>query len=137
MKVCGIEIQGNEAVLAILTLENGEYTVVESNIKKIELRNNTKNQEEVRSFYQTVSAFFRDNNFDLIGIKERPKSGKYAGGPVSFKIEALIQNTDYNVELVHPKSLSSKLKKVEIDYSKVNAYQSEALNVAYYLLLND
>jgi hypothetical protein len=73
-------------------------------------------------------------NLNRIAIKARAEKGNFAGGATSFKIEGLIQNTEYLVEIVHGATIKAKLKEIEIDFSIVNKYQEESLKLAILLL---
>lgn len=130
-RVCGIELKGNDAILVVL--EDG--IVIETQTNKISI-SDSKDQNSIISFHDNIIRFFTENNITRIGIKERATKGRFSGGSVSFKMEALIQNTDFKVELVHGKTASSKLKNIEIDNSNVKKYQEGALQIAHYLALN-
>ncbi len=133
-KTCGIELKGNEARIVVLEGNPEDYIVVSKSITRIVL-DDPKNQEEVRFFYNEFVAFLEDGDFDRIGIKERVSRGRFAGGTTSFKIEGLIQNTDFPVEIIHQSKIKSKLKEVDLDISMVEDYQVEAMRVAYYLMM--
>ena len=66
------------------------YSLISTSPPKVVLADD-ENPIEVNAFKETVSAFFRENHVDKIVIKKRGKRGGYAGGPVSFKLEGLIQ----------------------------------------------
>ena len=138
-KVCGIEIKGNAIIIVAAQGSNSDLTDLKDlqiidTIKKIELKD-SKSQAEVKAFYNSISAFFKDQQFDCIGIKERGTKGKFAGGAITFKMEGLIQILDYETTIFHSSTMRSKLKNKEIDFSQVNKYQEEALKVACCLLL--
>ena len=133
MKVCGIDIKGNNAILTCLEGNSASYELIATEIRKIGL-GDSKVQEDVRSFSKAINQFLNDMNFDQIAIKARGEKGRFAGGPTSFKIEGLIQNTSYNVEIMHSATIKAKLKGVEIDLSSVKKYQEEALKLAVLLL---
>ena len=134
MKVCGIALKASSAIFVILEGTKADYKIVESDFKRVDLDNKSKNQEEVKSFRSAVENFVRARNFDRIGIKERFEKGQFKGGAVSFKMEALIQSVSVDVGLVHPNPLSREIKKHELKYDDVLAYQKEAKQVAFYLL---
>ena len=133
MKVCGIEIKGNNAILSCLDGDSENYEVVSQKIKKIGLED-SKVQKSVKSFSSAISQFFKEMNFDRIAIKARAEKGNFAGGATSFKIEGLIQNTDYVVEIIHGATVKSKLKGIDVDLSIANKYQEESLKLAVLLL---
>jgi predicted nucleotidyltransferase len=129
MKICGVELKGNEAIIVSLSFDGDEYTVINKEVKKIKL-NDTDSQEDVQSFTKEMYAFLDAAVFDGIAIKGRAKKGKFAGGSVSFKIEGIIQNGKYPVSIFPGATIKAKLKNTEIDSSEVNGYQVEALRAA-------
>lgn len=133
MKVCGIELKGNEAIIVSLEGSKEDYKITSSEIKKIKLKDSSS-QSDVRSFYNEIVNFFKEINFNLIAIKARATKGKFAGGSTSFKMEGLIQNTDYDVQIIHTATTKAKLKGITIDPVPVNKYQIEALKLAISLL---
>lgn len=135
-KICGIEIKGNTAIVVVLEGEPNNFKVIPTEFKKTKI-NASSNQEDVKSFSNVINNFFKANNFDKIGIKERATKGKFAGGSTSFKIEGLIQNTDFTVSLIHGQTMKSKLKNQDVEFVGVNNYQIEAMKVAYYLMIKE
>lgn len=133
-KVCGIEIKGNSAIVVVIDGVQDNFSIIETSFKKTTLYD-TNSQEDVRSFYTTIMNFFKANNFDRIGVKARATKGSFAGGSTSFKIEGLIQNSDYPVELIHVNTVKARLKNTDLDFTGVNNYQVEAMKVAYCLII--
>lgn len=129
MKICGIELKGSEARIVCIDYVDGDYGFVCSEIKKIKL-NDPKTQEAAKSFRDAFHNFFEDNNFDKIGVKERGKKGKFAGGPVSFKMEGILQSLDFDVEIIHTMTIKAAIKNDTLKSDEVNAYQVEALKTA-------
>ena len=134
MKTCGIELKGNEARIVVLEGNPEGYVVMLTGLTKIAL-DDPKNQDEVRFFYNEFVAFLEDGDFDRIGIKERVSRGRFAGGTTTFKIEGLIQNTEFPIEIIHASKIKTRLKDTELDNSAIHDYQIEAMRVAYYLML--
>ncbi|MFK8103437.1 MAG: DUF3010 family protein [Saprospiraceae bacterium] len=133
MKVCGIEIKGNDAILVCLAGDKDNYQIISPELKKISLKESS-NQNDVRAFSTAMATFFNTMNFDKIAIKARATKGKFAGGAVSFKMEGLIQNTASEVELIHGATTKAKLGGILFDTAVVNKYQVEALKLAITLL---
>ncbi len=127
MKICGIELKSNVASLAVL--EDGEY--IDLKIKKIIL-DNDENQEDIRKFCNEFLLFLEQNFIDKVVIKKRAKKGNFAGGPVTFKMEGLIQlNPLCEVELISAQSISSFEKKNEIVKPiELKKYQEQAFLAA-------
>ena len=136
IKTCGIELKGNDAIIICLEGNVDEYQLVLTKIKKINLKD-TLSQEDIRAFSKQINEFLEDNDFDKVGIKARATKGRFAGGSVSFKMEALIQNSNAVVHLVSGATLRAKLKsRIEsIDTSEINSYQEGALHVALYMMM--
>ena len=136
MKTCGIELKGNDAIIACVEGEKNNYSLILSEIKKIGLKDSL-DQDEVRSFYTRMNAFLEENNFDKVIIKARATKGRFSGGSVSFKMEALIQNTDAVVLVVAGATIKAKMKNHEklVDSSAVNSYQEDALSAAIYAII--
>lgn len=129
MKICGIELKGNEAIIVSLLFDGEDYTFVNKDVKKIKLKD-TDIQADVQEFTKKLYSFFDTSNFEGIAIKGRAKKGKFAGGSVSFKIEGIIQNSTYPVKVFPGATIKAKLKNTEVDSSLINGYQEEALRAA-------
>lgn len=123
MKVCGIELKSNNAILTVL--ENNKF--IELKIKKIVL-DNDENQNDIRIFCNDFLLFLEQNEIEKVYIKKRAKKGNFAGGAVTFKIEGLIQlNPLCEVELVSSQTISSFEKKNNIEFpNSLNKYQEQA-----------
>ena len=133
MKYCGIELKSNEARIVSLEIQEGDYKLIATQTKKIKL-NDSKSQKSTQSFKEEFNKFFQDNNFEKIGIKERMKRGKFAGGADSFKMEGILQTLDYPIEIIHTATIKSKTKDKTLKTENINAYQEEALKVALSLI---
>ena len=86
MRVCGIEIRGNEAILAVAESKAQSITHLPLETKKIAFEDDD-DSNHVKSFFSLIKDFVRDNHIDRIAIKKRGRKGEFAGGPTSFKIE--------------------------------------------------
>jgi len=125
-------MDGAEARLVLLEGEKSSFFYKDVDPKNIPLTDD-ENQEEVKAFSVSLFAFFRENKVDQVAIKKRSKSGKYCGGPVGFKLEAIAQlYNDCPVVLIAPQTVAKIQKKftpkVPVELYK---YQSEAFNTAY------
>lgn len=128
MKICGIELKSNYAVLTVL--EDKEF--LDLKIKKITLEND-ESQEDIRKFCNEFLLFLEQNEIEKVVIKKRAKKGNFAGGPVTFKMEGLIQlNPLCEVELISAQTISSFEKKNQIDFPEsLKKYQEQAFLTAY------
>ncbi|RON07490.1 hypothetical protein BK659_18275 [Pseudomonas brassicacearum] len=131
MKICGIEIKGSEAIIAVASLDNQALTHVALNTKKIALDDDDE-AANVKAFAAQVSAFVRDNGIERIAIRKRSKKGEFAGGPTTFKIEGvfqLLENCD--VTLLSPQTINAQNKKHDFALPPtLNKYQHEAYKAA-------
>lgn len=127
MKLCGIELKSNEAVLVVLDAAEGDPVHVELPTRKISLGDSDK-AADIIDFQRKISAFFKENDISKVAIKKRAKKGKFAGGPDTFKMEALIQVIpDLEVQLVTPQALTAMEKKQDIIYpNSLMKYQEVA-----------
>ena len=108
MKTCGIELKGNEAIICLMTLDNGLYTLNDCRVKKLAIADATS-QEKIQKFQFDFAKLMADYQIDSVVVKERLTRGKFAGGAVSFKLEATIQLIEaLNVTLLS----SAKIKEI-------------------------
>ncbi len=128
MRICGIELKANNVILSVIDVKENDITdYVDMKIKKLVL-NNDDNQDDVRIFCNDLLHFLIQNNIQKIVIKKRAKKGNFAGGAVTFKMEALIQlNPHCLVELVSSQKIGKYQKTNEINFPKeLNKYQEQA-----------
>ena len=110
MKVCGVELKGNDAVICLMLFEGGLYTLLECRVKKISISDATDKQQ-LQKFQFDFAKLMADYQVDHVVIKERMTRGKFAGGSVSFKLEASIQLIDnLNVTLISTARIKETLK---------------------------
>ena len=108
MKTGGIELKGNEAIICLMTLDNGLYTLNDCRVKKLAIADATS-QEQIQKFQFDFAKLMADYQIDSVVVKERLTRGKFAGGAVSFKLEATIQLIEaLNVTLLS----SAKIKEI-------------------------
>ena len=78
----------------------------------------------------------KDYSIDKVFIKERMTKGKFAGGAVSFKLEAAIQLIDHlDVGLLTPAKIKAALSEhpmpVLFSETGLKVFQEAAFTVAY------
>lgn len=131
MKICGIEIKGSEAIIAVASLDNQVLTHVALATKKIALEDDDE-AENVKIFAAQVGSFVRENTIDRIVIKKRSKKGEFAGGPTTFKIEGVFQLLENcEVILLSPQTINAQHKKYDFALPEtLNKYQHEAFKAA-------
>ena len=110
MKVCGVELKGNDAVICLMLFEDGLYTLPECRAKKISI-SDAMDKQQLQKFQFDFAKLMADYQVDHVVIKERMTRGKFAGGSVSFKLEASIQLIDnLNVTLISTAKIKETLK---------------------------
>ena len=90
MRVCGVELQGNDAVIAIMQLRDGLYDVPKVRAVKLTLPD-AINSAPLKKFQFDFAQLIKDYKVDTVVIKQRALKGKFAGAPLTFKIEAALQ----------------------------------------------
>jgi hypothetical protein len=129
MRLCGISIAASCANLVVVEQADSTISVVDA-IRKLCLKDD-RSQDEVKSFCSTLSAFVRDNQIQHVYIKARNKRGDYAGGPVGFKVEGLIQLLEIPVTFLSPVGIASATKNIGRELVEaVYNYQEDALRTA-------
>jgi len=129
MKVCGIEIKSNQATITVLEINGDEVTLIDTTVKKFTLTND-ENQSSMNSFKDAVLNFLKGNDVERVAIKQRAQSGKFGGGGLTFKIEAIIQLFEKEVKIINGKTIATKTKNIDLAKFKVNKNQEEALKTA-------
>ncbi len=131
-KTLGIELKASRAVYVAIEGSSDEFKVID--LGYFELKD-SKDQSAIKNFHESWMTMLNDGDFHTIAIKERISKGRFAGGAVTFKMEGLIQLSDYQIQLVHGTKLRNKLKGHDPAFGKIHSYQEEAARLAYYLML--
>lgn len=131
MKICGIEIKSNEAIFACAAPQGLEMAHVPLTLRKLALVDDEE-AASVKTFAEQAQAFVRDNAITHLAIKKRNKKGEFAGGPVTFKIEGLLQLLSHcEVVLLSPQTISAHARKQDTPLpTTLNKYQWEAFKAA-------
>lgn len=109
--ICGIELTGSDAVVCLLDQDQGQFLLPECRVRKISLKKN-HTREDLRQFQAAFAKLMEDYRVDQVVIKERMTKGKFAGGAISFKMEAAIQlitDPALEITLVTPSLIKSTL----------------------------
>jgi hypothetical protein len=131
MVICGIELKGSEAIIALIDVATETITFRNIEPKRIKLADD-ESKDSVRAFYDAFSTFLKNNDIDAIAIKKRAKKGNFSGGAVSFKMEGLIQlGSKVRVELIASQALSAYVKNKPIkNPDTLKQYQQQAFLTA-------
>ncbi|MBQ0785089.1 MAG: DUF3010 family protein [Amphritea sp.] len=110
MRVCGVELKGNDAVICLMVLDQGLYTLPDCRVKKLSI-SDSSNRDELSGFQFDFIKLMQDYNVDSVVIRERMTKGKFAGGATSFRLEAAIQlASEFDVSLLSANKAKEVLK---------------------------
>lgn len=135
MKICGVELTANDAVVCLLTLEQGQFTLPDCRVRKVSLPKE-HSRADLQKFQATFAKLMQDYQIDKVAIKARLTKGKFAGGAVSFKLEAAIQLiADLDVVILSAADVKQVLADnpmpVEFAETGLKSFQQAAFTVAY------
>jgi hypothetical protein len=135
MKACGVEIKGNDAIICIMSKENNLYDIPHTRVQKISL-DDAGDAEQVQKFQFTFAKLMEDYHVSHVLIKGRALKGKFAGGPVGFKIEGAIQLIkELQVEILAGSFIKKEIAKsqIEIDFrdTGLKQYQEQAFTTVF------
>lgn len=127
MRICGVELKGSEAILALVEVVNEEIFSVVCQTRKIKFGDSAAPQS-ARLFYDAICGFISDQNVEQIGIKQRAPKGPFAGGPVTFKMEVLFQlNPHAATQLFSGPTIAAATRRHDFKIpDQLNQYQAEA-----------
>lgn len=137
MLICGVELSGSDAVVCLLSLNKGQFSLPESKVRKITLKKN-HSREDLLQFQASFAAFIAEHDVKKVAIKERMPKGKFAGGAISFKMEAAIQlmsGNEVEVSLLPSATIKSTLASnpLPISFAEtgLKVFQETAFVAAY------
>jgi len=100
MKICGVELKGNDAIICLMSLTDGLFSLPECRVKKLNIVDAT-DTDQLQKFQFDFAKLMEDYQVEHVVIRERMTRGKFAGGAVGFKLEASIQLiNDLSVSLI-------------------------------------
>ncbi len=136
MKVLGIHIKSNEAILVVLKKDDQGVISQLPESTKFKIDDPT-DSIQVRQFRDQVNTAFDSISPDKIGIMARnyKAKGTRAPSPISFKLEGIIQlNEKYPISLIWPQSIAALFKKNKPSFLPNKKLEEDAFNVAFYLI---
>ncbi|MEH6591530.1 MAG: DUF3010 family protein [Halioglobus sp.] len=135
MRICGADLTGNDAVVCLLNLEDGQFNLPDCRVRKLTLiKEHTR--EDLQQFQSAFAKLMDDYKVDRVAIKGRMTKGKFAGGAISFKLESAIQLiSDIDVVVLSPMQIKSALteKPLPIFFADtgLKIFQEAAFTTAY------
>jgi hypothetical protein len=110
MKTCGVDLKACDAIIVILEGTKASWKFIDCEPRKISIPND-EDSSQIRAFRNSINALVKHHSIQRIAIKKRAKRGKFAGGPVSFKMEGVIQLVDNcEVLLLPPQTIAKVVK---------------------------
>lgn len=115
MKICGVELKGNDAIICVMSKANGLYDIPHIRVPKLSITD-AGDANHVRDFQFAFAKLVEDYKIEKVIIKGRALKGKFAGGPVGFKLEAAIQLiSNLPVDIVSASFVKNTLAKSQVD----------------------
>ena len=130
MKIIGIELDSNKMNYVVIDKNDNSYEV--SNGNRIILTA-TREREALIAFKDAVTALYNSVNPSLIGIKEKPESGKLKAGAASMKMEGIaLANSPCPVDFVSGKRVNQS----DATNENLFGYLQTALKTAHAAMIN-
>lgn len=139
MRICGVELKGSEAIIALLELTDGLFLVPDCRARKVSLKL-PDDSDNMQGFQFAFKQLMTDYKVEQVVIKGRPTKGKFAGGAVGFKLESAIQLINEFESVVYPShEINASIKRTPIQISGKDAglkgFQEQAYAAAYAYLV--
>lgn len=137
MTICGVELTGSDAVVCLLDLDRAQFSLPDCKVRKLSLNKN-HTREDLKQFQADFEDLMAGHKVTTVVIRERMPKGKFAGGAISFKLEAAIQligSIELEVRLLPPALIKSTLaaKPLPIPFAETGLknFQETAFIAAY------
>ena len=137
MRICGIELTGSDAVVCLLNRDQELFNLPDSRFRKLTLKKDHTGAD-LQRFQKELVQFLGDYKVERVVVKERLQKGKFAGGAISFKLEAAIQlidEADLEVHLISATQIKAILadNPLPIHFSEtgLKQFQEGAFTTAY------
>jgi hypothetical protein len=137
VKVCGVELSGNDAIVSLLMFEQEVFHIPECRVRRISCKD-PDDTSELRYFQVTFAKLVEDYQIDKVVIRQRMKKGKFAGGANSFKLEAAIQlmpEGEQKVVLMSATEIKAALKHypmpMRFEETGLKKFQESAFTTAF------
>ena len=134
MRVCGVDLAGNDANIALMNLENGLIQLPDCRTRKLSLQK-TATAHELKYFQKSFAQLVQDYKIETIVIRQRPMKGKFAGGAIGFKLEAALELLNgVQVIVMPPTEIKAALKEsrvfIEFAETGLKGFQKSAFETA-------
>ena len=136
MIICGVDIKGKEANLAIVRSDSEDNLEhLNCTTKKLALHDH-EDAASLDTLMKAIKSFAHENKIEGFSMKSRKATGQLAAGGITFKIEVLFQLSGTKVTFVSPPTLAAFAKKSNIATppQSVKQYQADAYRAAAWKL---
>jgi carbamate kinase len=137
MRICGVELTGNDAVVCLLNKDQGLFSLPDTKVRKLTLKKD-HTRADLQAFQAELVQFLKQNDVERVVIKERMQKGKFAGGAISFKLEATIQliaEPGIEIALLTPTHIKAMLSEnplpIAFADTGLKQFQEQAFITAY------
>ena len=135
MRIFGVELTGNDAVVCLLHLEGQQFNLPDCRVRKLTLKKE-HSREDLQQFQFSFAKLVGDYKVNKVAVRGRMPRGKFAGGAISFKLESAIQLiADIDVEILSPAQIKSALLEntlpIPFADTGLKAFQEVAFRAAY------
>ena len=135
MRVCGVELKGNEAIICLMSLSDGLIDLPDCRVRRLTLID-VYNREQLAEFQFAFGKLMEDYKVDKAIIRERATKGKFSGSANGFKMEAAIQLIDtLDVETLSAteikESLSHNPLPIPFAHTGLKGFQEGAFTTAF------
>jgi len=135
MRICGVDLVGNDAVICLLFLDKQQFSLPECRVRKLTLPKD-HSRGDLQYFEESFAKLMSDYKVDKVAIRERAAKGKFAGSAISFKLEAVIQLiSEIEVEILSPSQIKTAQKESQLpiafEDTGLKVFQKDAFTVAY------
>jgi hypothetical protein len=138
MKICAVDLKANDAIICLISLTDGLYNLHDCRVKKLSIADATST-DQLRKFQFDFVQLMKDYQIENVVIRERMTKGKFAGGAVSFKLEAAIQLSEQlEVSLISPSKTKEIIKnsrvKMRFEETGLKQFQEHAFMTGFAFL---
>jgi len=140
MKVCGVDLKGNEANVCLLSLIDGLFHVPDCRTRRLTLADTSA--KGLKSFQSTFAKLVADYKIDAVIIRQRQSKGKFAGSAIGFKLEAAIELIEgLEVIVYSPTDIKESLRRnpIAVPFAEtgLKQFQEPAFTSAYAWLMQN
>lgn len=138
MKICALELKGNDAVVCLMSLTDGLFNLHECRVAKLTIAD-AFDAQMLKKFQFDFSKLMTDYQVQQVVIRSRQTKGKFAGGAVSFKLEAAIELIEgLSVSSLSPAETNAIIKNsnvhVDFDQTGLKKFQQAAFMTGFAFL---